>query len=259
MTVDSAFCERPLVVLPTYNECENIESMARSVLSYLPQATVWIVDDNSPDGTGQIADALAAVEPRIEVIHRPGKMGLGRAYVDAYQRALARDFDCLIQMDADFSHDPAYLPSLLAGLADADLVLGSRYVPGGGTRNWAKARQIISQGGNVVARIGLGIQVHDATGGFRAFRRSTIERLRFQDLDLRGYGFQIEVINQIEKAGMTIREIPIIFVERAAGKSKMSKDIALEAFLYIVRRRLDRMLHRDTSDADRTETVLGKR
>ncbi|GAC1627357.1 MAG: hypothetical protein NVS4B2_07490 [Chloroflexota bacterium] len=233
--------------------------MVRAILTHLPGATVWIVDDNSPDGTGIIADTIAAVEPHVEVIHRAGKYGLGTAYVEAFQRALAQDVDCVVQMDADFSHDPAYLPMLVDALSGADMVLGSRYVPGGGTKNWSKLRQFISRGGNVVARMGLGITTRDATGGFRAFRRSTLEGLHLENLNLRGYGFQIEVVFQVERSGLRIKELPITFVERVSGKSKMSKDIALEAFLYILRRRLASLRQGSPVDVEKTGAVLEKR
>ena len=229
---------RTLVVLPTFNERDNLVPIVDAVQHYLPGATVLIVDDNSPDGTGEIADALAAERVGVCILHRAGKLGLGTAYVEAFRWALARDFDVLVQMDVDFSHGPHYLPGLVKALRDADMVIGSRYTPGGGTENWSRIRQFISQGGNWVARVGLGIRTHDATGGYRAFRRSTLERLHFKDLSLRGYGFQIEVVYQVEGLGLTIREVPIIFVERAAGQSKMSKDIVLEAVLHIIRRRL---------------------
>lgn len=244
MTERPAQGRRPLVVLPTYNERDNLAPIVRAVRSRLPDAMVWIVDDNSPDGTGQIADTLAADDPSVEVIHRPGKLGLGTAYVDAFRCALAHDFDCIVQMDADFSHDPSYLPLLVERLNDADLVIGSRYTAGGGTRNWSRVRQTISRGGNLVARAGLGVRVHDATGGFRAYRRSTIEQLHFEDLKLRGYGFQIEVVFQVERRGLRIVEAPIVFVERASGTSKMSKGIVLEAVLHIIHRRI-RMLRRE--------------
>jgi dolichol-phosphate mannosyltransferase len=235
---DSKPGQKSLVVLPTYNESENLVSIMEAIRSNLPQAIIWVVDDNSPDGTGQIADKLAAADPRIQVIHRPRKEGLGAAYVDAFQRALAEDFDAVLEMDADFSHDPRYLPVLLAALEDADLVLGSRYIAGGGTRNWSPMRQAISRGGNLVARIGLRVRVRDATGGYRVFRRSTLEALDFDELRLRGYGFQIEVVYQVERLGLRIKEVPIIFVERVAGTSKMSKAIVLEAVMHIIRRRL---------------------
>lgn len=230
--------QHPLLVLPTYNERDNLAPIVKAIRSQLPHATVWIVDDNSPDGTGVVADELAEKDPGITVFHRPAKLGLGTAYAEAFQRALAADFDSLLQMDADFSHDPAYLPALLAELQHADLVIGSRYVQGGGTRNWSLPRRAISRFGNLVARFGLGVKVHDATGGYRAYRRSTLEQLHLEDLQLRGYGFQIEVVFQVERRGLRIKEIPIIFVERRAGSSKMSKEIALEAFLHIIRRRV---------------------
>jgi dolichol-phosphate mannosyltransferase len=230
---------RPLVVLPTYNERENLVNIVREIRAQLPQAAIWIVDDNSPDGTGEIADTLAAADPGIRVTHRPQKLGLGTAYAEAFRRALDEDFDCILEMDADFSHDPSYLPALIDSLRDADLVIGSRYVAGGGTQNWSPVRQAISRTGNAVARWGLGIKTRDATGGFRAFRRSTLEQLRLQHLNLRGYGFQVEVVYQLERKGLRIREIPIIFVERVAGNSKMSRSIVLEAFLHILRRRIE--------------------
>lgn len=237
LTSGAGEVRRPLVVLPTYNERENLAAIVAEIRRQLPSATVWIIDDNSPDGTGDLADQLAAHDEQVQVIHRPAKLGLGTAYIGAFQRALDEGYDAVIQMDADFSHDPAYLPQLLAGLGDVDLVIGSRYTVGGGTKNWALPRRIISKGGNMVARAGLGVKTHDATGGFRAFRAATLRQLHLRDVGLRGYGFQIEIVYQVERRGLTIREIPIIFVERAAGSSKMSKEIAFEAFLHILRRR----------------------
>lgn len=238
MSLGAEEVRRPLVVLPTYNERENLAAIVGEIRGHLPMATIWIIDDNSPDGTGALADALAEQDDQVQVLHRPAKLGLGTAYIGAFQRALHEGYDAVIQMDADFSHDPAYLPQLLSGLRDVDLVIGSRYARGGGTKNWALPRRIISKGGNMVARAGLGVKTRDATGGFRAFRASTLHQLHLEDLGLRGYGFQIEIVYQVERRGLTIREIPIIFVERAAGSSKMSKEIALEAFLHILRRRL---------------------
>jgi len=244
MTDDQQGRERQLLVLPTYNERDNLRPIVTAIRTQLPHATIWIVDDNSPDGTGEIADELAAADERIEVLHRPGKLGLGTAYTEAFRRALTQDFDYVLQMDADFSHDPAYLPALLAAATDADLVLGSRYTSGGGTRNWSLRRRFISRFGNAVARVGLGVQVRDATGGYRVFRRSALESLDLENLGLRGYSFQIEVVYQIEQRGLRIKEVPIIFVERVAGVSKMSRDIALEAFVHIARRRIGMLRHR---------------
>lgn len=235
---------RQLLLLPTYNERENLRPIVAAIRDRLPSATMWIIDDNSPDGTGEIADELAADDVCIEVIHRPGKLGLGTAYTQAFERALADGFDCVLHMDADFSHDPAYLPLLLEAAQDADLVIGSRYTLGGGTRNWSPWRQALSRFGNTVARVGLGVHVRDATGGYRLYRRSALECLDFNNLRLRGYGFTIEVVYQIERGGLRIKEVPIIFAERVAGVSKMSKEIALEAFLHIVRRRVGMLLQR---------------
>ncbi|MGH2449227.1 MAG: polyprenol monophosphomannose synthase [Chloroflexota bacterium] len=233
---------RPLIILPTFNEHDNIMPIVQQVREAVPDATVWIVDDNSPDGTGALADRLAAEDASVRVVHRPEKLGLGTAYVEAFSEGLRGDFDCFVQMDADFSHNPRYLPQLLEGLLEADLVIGSRYTKGGGTENWSWARRLISKGGNAVARVGLGVKVRDATGGFRAYRRSTVEQLHFDDLRLRGYGFQIEVVFQIERRGLRIREVPIIFAERVAGRSKMSRQIALEAFGHILKRRFGLLL-----------------
>jgi dolichol-phosphate mannosyltransferase len=230
--------QKPLVILPTYNERENIVAIVEAIRSTVPHVMIWVVDDNSPDGTGQMADEMAATDPQIQVIHRPRKEGLGIAYVDAFQRALVQDFDAVLQMDADFSHDPCYLPVLLATLEDADLVIGSRYTAGGGTKNWSPLRQVISRGGNLVARIGLNVRVRDATGGYRVYRRSTLEALEFDELKLRGYGFQIEVVYQVERLGLRIKEVPIVFAERVAGTSKMSLAIMVEAMMHIVRQRL---------------------
>jgi len=244
MTDDQQGRERQLLVLPTYNERDNLKPIVTAIRTQLPDAIIWIVDDNSPDGTGEIADELAAADERIEVVHRPGKLGLGTAYTEAFRRALTQDFDYVLQMDADFSHDPAYLPALLAAARNADLVLGSRYTSGGGTRNWSLRRRFISRFGNAVARVGLGVQVRDTTGGYRVFRRSALESLDLENLGLRGYSFQIEVVYQVEQQGLRIKEVPIIFVERVAGVSKMSRDIALEAFVHIARRRIEMLRHR---------------
>lgn len=258
MTLRGVEARRVLVVLPTFNERENLVPLVDAVRVHLPQAAVLIVDDNSPDGTGEIADRLASECDEVWVLHRAGKLGLGTAYAEAFKWALARDFDVVLEMDVDFSHGPHYLPQLVGALDHADLVIGSRYVPGGGTENWSPVRQFISQGGNWVARIGLGIQTHDATGGYRAFRRSTLERLQFKDLSLRGYGFQIEVVYQVERLGLHICEVPIVFVERAAGHSKMSKAIVLEAVIHIIRRRLRRIMTRGKTRAEVPTPVSDK-
>jgi dolichol-phosphate mannosyltransferase len=254
LLADRQNSSRSLLVLPTYNERDNIEQIVAAIRAQLPDISIWIVDDNSPDGTGRVADQIATVDGNLEVHHRAGKLGLGTAYIEAFKRALQENFDSILQMDADFSHDPKYLPQLIQGLQEADLVVGSRYTLGGGTENWSWLRRVVSKSGNVIARIGLGVKTRDATGGFRAFRRSALEQLHLDDLGLRGYGFQIEVIYQAEHRGLRVKEVPIIFVERAAGKSKMSRDIAMEAFLHILRRRRDILLGRAEPEPDAPKT-----
>jgi dolichol-phosphate mannosyltransferase len=229
------------VVLPTYNERENLEAMAAAILASLPEARLLVVDDASPDGTGRIADTLAAAEPRIEVLHRPGKEGLGVAYRDGFRWALDQpDIRAVVQMDADFSHDPKDLPRLLTPLmADADLVLGARYVRGGGTVGWPMHRQLISRAGTLFARTVLLLPYHDLTGGFKAWRRELIEAIRLREANASGYGFQIETTWWAHRRGARVREIPIIFRERAAGHSKMSGSIVREALILVVRLRLE--------------------
>jgi dolichol-phosphate mannosyltransferase len=191
------------------------------------------VDDNSPDGTGQIADRLAAELPAVEVLHRPGKAGLGHAYLAGFARALADGAEFVIEMDADFSHDPRYLPHLIAAARDADLVLGSRYVEGGGVKDWGLIRRLISRGGGIYARWILGVQVHDLTGGFKCIRRRVLETIDLNSVRAEGYVFQIEVTYRALLAGFTVREIPIVFTDRTVGTSKMSSRIALEAMLLV--------------------------
>lgn len=228
------------VILPTYNERENLESMAAAILRSVPEASLLVVDDSSPDGTGAIADTLAAAEPRISVLHRPGKQGLGVAYRDGFRWALERaDTRAVVQMDADFSHDPADLPRLLAPLmSQADLVLGTRYMPGGGTVGWPWYRKLISRGGTLFARTVLLLPYRDLTGGFKAWRRELIDAIRLRETSGSGYGFQIETTWWAHRRGATIREVPIVFRERAAGTSKMSSGIVREAMLLVVRLRL---------------------
>jgi len=228
---------RPLVVLPTYNERENIKPLLESMLEFVPELQIWVIDDNSPDGTGAVAAALAAEDRRISVIHRPCKMGLGTAYSAAFSRALEQGFNPVIQMDADFSHNPAYLPQLIAEVSEADIAIGSRYTEGGGTQNWPLTRRVLSRLGNLVARIGLGLRVRDATSGFRAYTSSALEALDLAHSQLRGYGFMIETIFQAQARGLRVVEVPIVFVERTAGASKMTFGIAWEAFAHIARTR----------------------
>ncbi len=247
------------VIIPTYNERENLESTAARVRAAVPEADLLIVDDNSPDGTGELADKLAAADTRIHVLHRAGKSGLGAAYVAGFGWALDHDYDAIIEMDADGSHQPEDLPRLLAALDRADLVVGSRWVPGGKTVNWPRYRQAISQGGNTYARLMLGISVRDATSGFRAYRADTLRKLALGEMMSQGYCFQIDLTLRTIQAGLTVAEIPITFVERLRGTSKMSNAIVREAFWRVavwgVSRRTDQL--RGRRRRDRTAAAPG--
>lgn len=226
---------RPLIVLPTYNEAENLPAIVGEVLALPERFDVLVIDDNSPDGTGAIADGLAAAHDQVHVLHRPGKQGLGTAYIAGFRWALERGYGYVLEMDADFSHQPRYLPTFLQEVAAADLVLGSRYVPGGGTRNWSWLRRFISAGGNHFARAMLGLRTHDCTGGFRCYRASLLARIPWEEVQLRGYGFQVGAVYHAERLGARVREFPIIFEDRRVGQSKMSRRIVAEAFLYVTR------------------------
>ncbi len=230
------------LVVPTYNEAENLEPFVRKVLPRLasaaPEHRVLIVDDSSPDGTGEIAERLAAELDSVEVLHRVEKDGLGRAYAAGFERALAGGAELVMQMDADFSHDPEDLPALIAAANGADVVLGSRYVAGGGVTDWGLMRRLLSRGGSWYARTILGVPVRDLTGGFKAFRREVIERLAFSGFQTAGFGFQVEVTYRAVQAGARVREVPILFRDRQAGASKMSSTIVLEAMWRVLELRL---------------------
>jgi dolichol-phosphate mannosyltransferase len=221
------------LILPTYNEAENLERIVRAALPRLaeaaPEHRVLVVDDGSPDGTGEIADRLAREHVEVDVLHRTAKEGLGRAYLAGFEHALANGAELLIEMDADFSHDPADLPRLIGAADHADLVLGSRYVAGGGVENWGLVRRSLSRGGSLYARVILGVPIRDLTGGFKCFRRATLEGIGYRDTHADGYGFQIELTYRAYKAGYRVEEIPIVFRDREAGTSKMTARIALEA------------------------------
>jgi dolichol-phosphate mannosyltransferase len=222
--------KRGLVIIPTYNERENLPRLLPLTLSQDERLDVLIIDDASPDGTGAVADALAANSDRIHVIHREGKLGLGTAYLAGFRWGLDRGYDWLFEMDADFSHDPSHLPQFIEALADADLVLGSRYLEGRVTVvNWPMTRLMLSYSANVYARLVTGVPLWDATGGFKAFRREVLEALRLDRVESEGYSFQIEMNLRTWKRGFRIREIPIVFVDRTTGESKMSKRIIREA------------------------------
>jgi len=222
------------LVLPTYNEAENIEAIVRAALAQLESTgmphRVLVVDDGSPDGTGHIADRLAAELEPVEVLHRERKEGIGPAYLAGFSHALGAGAELLLEMDSDFSHDPADLPRLVAAATEADLVLGSRYVKGGGVTDWGLARRVISRGGSLYARIVLGVPVNDLTGGFKCFRREVLVALDLSSVGTDGYGFQIEMTYRTIRAGFRVKEVPILFRDRRIGASKMSARIAVEAF-----------------------------
>lgn len=225
---------RALIITPTYNEIENLKPFVEGVLGSAPaDVELLIVDDGSPDGTGQLADTLARNNPRMHVIHRARKLGLGTAYVAGFRWALERDYEACISMDADFSHDPKYLPSMLELLQSSDVVIGSRYVPGGGTVNWGIGRKILSRGGSIYARTILGASIRDFTGGFNGIRRKVLEAIDLGSLRSDGYSFQIELKYRAFLRGFRITEFPIVFEDRKVGKSKMSTKIVLEALARI--------------------------
>lgn len=219
-----------LVIIPTYNEIDNLGPITEAVLKVDSRVDILICDDNSPDGTGKLADELAAKNPRIRVLHREKKEGLGRAYLAAFRWALKESYQYIIEMDADFSHHPRFLPKLIdTAMNEADLALGSRYVEGGGTVNWGVSRQLISQGGSLYARSILGVTVRDLTGGFKCFNRRVLEAIDLDTVQSSGYGFQIELTYRTLKKGFTVKEIPIVFEDRRVGQSKMSRKIFIEA------------------------------
>jgi len=222
---------RAVICLPTYNELENLEPMVRALAGVLDTSRdrVLVIDDSSPDGTGQLADRLAAELPWVSVLHRERKEGLGPAYLAGFRRALSEGAELVLEMDCDFSHDPADVPRLIEAAGDADLVLGSRYAPGGGTENWGFLRRFVSRGGCLYAQILLGARVRDLTGGFKCFRRSTLEAIDLDALSARGYAFQIETTYRVLRAGLRVTEVPIRFVERRVGDSKMTGSIVAEA------------------------------
>lgn len=235
---DAAKGAGALVCIPTYNERENVERIVAAVLEAVPLANVLVVDDGSPDGTGGIADAMSLLEPRVHVLHRTRKEGLGKAYLAAFSWALSRGFCFVVEFDADFSHDPAYLPEMLRRLEGADVVVGSRRVPGGGSENWTLGRRLVSAAGSVYARTVLGVPIRDLTGGFNGFRREALEKLDLGRIGTSGYGFQIEIKYRAVKAGLRVEEFPILFRDRRAGTSKMSAGIFVEAMINVIRLRL---------------------
>jgi dolichol-phosphate mannosyltransferase len=236
------------VVLPTYNEIENLRLIAPAILEQLPGATLLVVDDSSPDGTGDLADRMATENPRVQVLHRSAKQGLGKAYIDGFKRAISDGAGRVVQMDADWSHDPKYLPALVGGVrttdrdpAGYDLMIGSRYVRGGGVRNWGILRKLISRGGSLFARTVLRLGPHDLTGGFKAWRRETLAALPWDHLHSGGYVFQIETTFLSNRYGARISETPIVFVDRRLGASKMSRRIIVEALAVVLQLRWEEL------------------
>jgi dolichol-phosphate mannosyltransferase len=225
--------EPVLVVIPTYDERENLAPILQRLHETLPAVHVLVVDDGSPDGTGELADKLAASDERVHVLHRTEKAGLGAAYVAGFRWGLAREYSTLVEMDADGSHAPEDLPRLLDALADADLVLGSRYVPGGSVVNWPKRRELLSRGGNIYSKMALGVKINDITGGFRAYRRQVLEKLALDEIASHGYCFQIDLAWRTLRQGFGVVEVPITFTEREIGESKMSGSIVREAVIRV--------------------------
>jgi dolichol-phosphate mannosyltransferase len=239
-----------LVVIPTYEERDNLELVLSRLHAAVPTAHVLVVDDASPDGTGELADKLAEEDPRIRVLHREGKAGLGAAYLAGFDVALQGEYQVVVEMDADGSHAPEDLPALLAALDDSDVVLGSRYVPGGAVCNWPAHRQWLSRGGNLYSRLALGVSLQDITGGYRAFRRQVLEELDLDEVSSQGYCFQVDMAWRAMQAGFRVREVPITFTERERGMSKMSGAIVAEAFWRVTCWGVTRLLHRSPGRDD---------
>jgi dolichol-phosphate mannosyltransferase len=243
-SVPRATVEQVLVIIPTYNEATNLPQIVPVVLAQDPRVEVLVVDDNSPDGTGQLADEMVSTNPRVHVLHRQAKDGLGRAYLAGFAWALERPYQAIFEMDADFSHDPTFIPAFLRTLEEADLVLGSRYATGVNVINWPISRLLLSLGANLYARMITGLPLTDCTGGFKCFRREVLQALELGHVRSNGYAFQIEMSFRAWKRGFTLREIPIIFYERVEGHSKMSKRIVREAVWMVWWLRLQAILGR---------------
>jgi dolichol-phosphate mannosyltransferase len=222
--------EQTLIVTPTYNERHNLPAFVRSTLDVAPRAHILVVDDASPDGTGDVADTIARDEPRVKVLHRARKLGLGTAYVQAFELGLSGEYQYFFEMDTDLSHDPAHLPAFFAALGDgADVVVGSRNIPGGGIEGWGPGRHFLSKGGSLYSRLILGVDVHDLTSGYKAYTRHALERIDLGSMRSNGYSFQIETTYRALRAGLKVAEVPIVFVDRRAGESKMNRRIFAEA------------------------------
>ena len=226
---------RVVVLIPTYNERENLPGIISRVRSSVPEVDVLVLDDGSPDGTGALADEIAAADEQVHVLHRAGKQGLGKAYLAGFDWALGRGYDAMVEMDADGSHLPEQLPLLLAAIGHADVVIGSRWIRGGEVRNWPASRKVLSVGANVYTKVLLGMSVNDATAGFRVYRASALRRMGLQGVESQGYCFQVDLTMRAVRSGLTVVEVPITFVEREVGVSKMGKDIIREALVNVTK------------------------
>jgi dolichol-phosphate mannosyltransferase len=246
---------KTLIIIPTYNEIDNLRPLLSQIFSYALETDILIVDDNSPDGTGKLADEIRIENPLVNVLHRPGKQGLGTAYIAGFKYAIEHGYDAAFEMDADFSHDPRYLPDFLKAIEDADLVIGSRYIPGGDTPNWSILRRLISGGGNIFARLMLGIPVYDSTAGYRCYRRRVLESIDLDTIQSQGYAFQVELAYRVTQKGFKIVETPIVFMDRRVGKSKMSRKIVIEGFTYVLKARFSKRpgQHKATELASKRE------
>jgi len=234
---------RILIVTPTYNEMDNLETFLEGVFKVVPEAHVLVVDDNSPDGTGALADRLAADDARVKVMHRPGKLGLGSAYLDAFRWGIEHGYELFFEMDTDLSHDPKYLPEFLNAVQQgADVVIGSRNIKGGGVEGWGPGRHFLSKGGSLYSRMILGVRVRDLTSGYKAFKREVLEALDLDAVGSEGYSFQVELTYRALRQGFRVAEVPIVFVDRRAGQSKMSRKIFVEAVVMVPRLRLAALL-----------------
>jgi dolichol-phosphate mannosyltransferase len=231
---------KTVIIIPTYNEIDNLPSLLKEIFSYAPETDILIVDDNSPDGTGELADEIHQQNAQVHVLHRASKLGLGTAYIEGFKYAIEHAYDAAFEMDADFSHDPRYLPDFLKAIENADLVIGSRYIPGGDTPNWTIPRRFISGGGNIFARFMLGIPVHDCTAGYRCYRSKVLESIDLDSVQSQGYAFQIELVYRVMQGGFKIVETPIVFMDRRVGKSKMSRKIVIEGFTYVIKARFSK-------------------
>src|SRR5579859_3601038 len=251
MSERDAAASRVLIVMPTYNERQNLEIIVGRIREAVPDADVLVVDDNSPDGTGDLADKLAEKDQRVDVMHRTEKAGLGRAYVAGFSWALERGYDLIVEMDADGSHRPEDLPKLLATVGSADAVIGSRYVPGGTVVNWPKSREFLSRGANFYNRLMMGVRIRDATGGFRVYKAGTLRKIDLTTIDSAGYCFQIDMTLRVLQAGLVLTEVPITFVERELGASKMSSSVILESFVRVAQWGITARLHGHSAAAVR--------